>query len=163
MPCAGAELAGGRAGCDAGAVNDVRYPVPDAIAYLAGRWRLDRGLTDARAGQTGTFTGFGEFVPVPGGLDYTERGELTFGPHRGPAWRRLRYRGDGALVRVEFDDGRFFHDLDLRGGIWSVTHPCRADGYAGEFRVTSADSFVQDWTVTGPAKDLHLLTTFDRV
>jgi hypothetical protein len=143
-------------------VNDVRYPVPDTLGYLTGRWRLDRRLTDARAGQTGTFTGVGEFVPVPGGLDYAERGELTFGPHRGPAWRRLRYRSDGELVRVEFDDGRFLHDLDMRGGGWSVTHPCRADGYAGEFRVTSADTFVQDWTVTGPAKDLHLLTTFDR-
>ena len=143
-------------------MSDAPYPVPDPIGYLTGRWQLDRRMTDAAAGLTGTFTGVGEFVPAPGGLDYAERGELTFGPHHGPAWRRLRYRSDGELVRVEFDDGRFFHSLDLRDGAWSVTHPCRADGYAGEFRVIAADRWTQDWNVTGPAKDLHLRTTFTR-
>ena len=142
--------------------SDSRYAVADAIGYLTGRWRLDRRMVDRAAGLTGTFTGTAEFTPVPDGLDYAERGELTFGPHRGPAWRRLRYRRDGELLRVEFDDGRFFHDLDLRTGAWSVTHPCRSDGYAGEFRIRSPDSWSQEWTVTGPAKDLHLSSTYHR-
>ncbi|GAA4211087.1 DUF6314 family protein [Actinocatenispora rupis] len=138
------------------------FPVADPIAYLTGRWTLDRHITDLSTGGTGTFTGIGEFRPDGPDLAYSERGELRFGGHVGPAWRALTYRASGDGLRVEFDDGRHFHDLDLRTGTWTVTHPCRADAYAGEFRVTSADHWVQDWRVTGPAKDLRLHTTFTR-
>lgn len=136
--------------------------VPDPVAYLTGRWTLDRRITDLSAGQSGTFTGTGEFRPTDDGLAYAERGELRLGPHVGPAWRAYTYRRAGDGLRVEFDDGRFFHDLDLRTGVWTVTHPCRADAYAGEFRVLSPDRWTQDWRVTGPAKGLRLVTTFTR-
>ncbi|HEY3505496.1 MAG TPA: DUF6314 family protein [Actinocatenispora sp.] len=136
--------------------------VADPVAYLTGRWTLDRRITDLASGRSGTFVGTAEFLPSADGLAYAERGELRFGPHAGPAWRAYTYRRVGDGLRVEFDDGRFFHDLDLRTGVWTVTHPCRADAYVGEFRVVSGDRWTQDWRVTGPAKELRLVTTFTR-
>jgi len=138
------------------------FPVPDALGYLLGGWRLSRRIEDAAAG-VGHFTGTGEFRPDGPGLRYEERGELVLGSHRGPARRAYRYLPDGSgRLVVEFEDGRFFHDLDLASGRWEVTHPCRADEYAGEFRILGPDEWRQDWYVHGPAKRQRLTTTFRR-
>src|SRR3954468_2653382 len=135
----------------------------DALNWLAGRWRLDRTVTDLSGGQSGRFEGVGEFRPDSGGLRYHEAGTLDWAGHRAPAERTLRYRpAGGGLLRVEFEDGRFFHDLDLTGGTWRVTHPCRADQYRGEFTVLGPDAFRQLWWVTGPAKRQRLETAFQR-
>jgi hypothetical protein len=142
----------------------VVHPVPDPVPYLAGRWRLVRQITDLSTGLAGRFLGTAEFRKFGDGLHYRESGELEFGGHRGPAWRELRYRRAGPTgLRVEFDDGRFFHDLDLASGRCQVSHPCRADMYEGEFRVLGADRWRQDWQVTGPAKEQWLRTSFDRI
>ena len=138
--------------------------VEDALAWLAGRWRLDRVVADLAGGVSGSFTGTAEFRPDGGGLRYHEAGTLEFGGHRGPAERALRYRpAGGSRLRVEFDDGRFFHDLDLSGGGWQVIHPCRDDEYRGEFTVLGPDAFRQLWIVTGPAKRQRLETAFQRL
>lgn len=139
------------------------FPVTDPARYLAGRWAVVRSVADLAAGVTGEFTGTAEFRPAGAALVYLERGELVFGTHRGPAWRELRYLPDGpGRMRVEFDDGRPFHDLDLTAGRWRVTHPCRADAYSGEFRVAGPDRWYQDWRVRGPAKDQRLRTRYSR-
>jgi uncharacterized protein DUF6314 len=139
------------------------YPVPDPLRYLAGAWRLARRVEDLTTGQTGSFSGTGRFSPDGTGLRYAERGELVLGSYRTSAWRAYRYRPDGAgRLVVEFDDGRYFHDLDLTGGYWEVTHPCRADEYGGAFRVLGADLWTQDWRVHGPAKNQRLFTEFRR-
>lgn len=138
--------------------------VEDALAWLAGRWRLDRTLADLTGGGAGRFRGIAEFEPDGAGLRYHEAGTLEWGEHRGPAERTLRYLpAGGSLLRVEFEDGRFFHDLDLSGGAWRVVHPCRADEYRGEFTVLGPDAFRQLWTVTGPAKRQRLETAFRRL
>ncbi len=138
--------------------------VDDALSWLAGRWRLDRTVADLAGGRTGRFLGTGEFRPDAGGLRYHEAGTLEWAGHRGPAERTLRYRrAGGSLLRVEFEDGRFFHDLDLTGGGWRVVHPCRADEYRGEFTVLGPDAFRQLWWVTGPAKRQRLETAFQRL
>ncbi|MGA8115729.1 MAG: DUF6314 family protein [Actinocatenispora sp.] len=145
-------------------MDGTAFPVHDPVRYLTGRWRLDRRIVDERSGQTGTFVGAAEFRPAGDGLWYRESGELEFGGHRGEAWRELSYRrGDGTVLRVEFDDGRYFHDLDLSVGRWAVTHPCRADEYEGEFGIEGPDRWWQDWRVTGPAKDQRFRTDFHRL
>ncbi len=141
------------------------YPVEDAIRYLTGEWLVRRQIEDLSHQVTGHFHGTAEFRPTPdGSLAYRETGELEFGTHRGPAWRELRYlRRPDRPLRVEFDDGRFFHDLDLTSGHWTVRHPCRADEYQGAFQVDGPTQWWQDWLVHGPTKQQRLRTSFTRI
>ena len=141
--------------------------VADLAGFLRGTWRLHRELLDA-SGRTppGSFTGDGTFTPdteVPGLLRYLEQGTAQFGSHRGPATRCLAYHVDGGRARVDFDDGRFFHDLDLRAGVWEVEHLCRADLYRGRFEVDDEHRWRQQWTVTGPHKDQRIHTVLTRL
>ena len=136
------------------------------VSYLAGDWDVVRQIADPRSGQAGSFRGRASFRAAgsqPGVLDFTERGELRFGGHQGPATRRLRYHGraDGG-ADVRFADGREFYRLDLRAGVCQAVHPCRADRYAVTVTWLSPDSFTEVWQVTGPAKDYDLTTVYTR-
>ncbi|MBZ4318523.1 DUF6314 family protein [Streptomyces huiliensis] len=141
------------------------HPVPDTLAYLAGRWTVDRVLRDLAGGLEGTFRGTAAFRPDAAGatrLLHVEDGELTWGGTTGRAGRTLLLDGrpDGT-ADVAFADGRPFHDLDLRTGHWAVRHPCGRDRYEGTFTVVSADEWRLAWRTTGPAKD-HLQHTVYR-
>ncbi|WP_407548908.1 DUF6314 family protein [Streptomyces sp. Pv4-95] len=140
-------------------------PVPDAAAYLTGRWRIDRAVYDLRGGTEGRFRGTAEFRPAPAGdaLLHLEEGELTWGGVVNPASRTLRVRPlpDGT-AEVDFADGRPFHDLDLRTGSWIAVHPCAADRYEGTFTVVAPDEWHLRWRVGGPAKDQLLRSVYRR-
>jgi hypothetical protein len=139
------------------------WPVPDPVGYLAGRWTIERRLSDDAAGTHGTFTGVGVFTADGGGLAYEEHGTLDLGHWRGESYRRLRYTPAGpGVLTVEFADGRPFHDLDLRTGFWHAHHPCRADAYEGAFTAVSAEEWHQCWRVHGPAKDQVIDSVFHR-
>jgi Family of unknown function (DUF6314) len=138
------------------------------VGYLAGDWDVVREIADHRSGQAGEFRGRASFqyAPDSGGgrvLDFTERGELRFGGHRGPASRSLRYHGraDGG-ADVRFVDGRAFFGLDLRFGSCRAVHPCRADRYAVTVTWLSPDCFTEIWRVTGPDKDYDMTTVYTR-
>lgn len=138
------------------------------LEYLQGHWSLTRHIADHRARRCGTFAGQASFRPAAGEtgsgrLAYREQGELTFGEHRGPAWRELILLGtpDGA-ADVLFADGRAFYRLDLRGGSWQAEHPCNEDSYVVTLGVLSADSFTESWRVRGPEKDYDMTATFTR-
>ncbi|WP_438484672.1 DUF6314 family protein [Streptomyces sp. S186] len=139
--------------------------VPDAAAYLAGRWRIERAVHDLRAGRVGSFRGTADFRPdgPDGTLCHTEEGELTWDGVVHPATRTLRLRPcpDGT-AEVTFADGRPFHDLDLRTGRWTAVHPCAADRYEGTFTAVAADRWHLEWRVTGPAKDQLLRSVYRR-
>jgi hypothetical protein len=138
-------------------------PVPDLAAYFGGAWRLDREIRTADGAPAGEVAGTATFTEVDGVLVYHEEGELRLGGHTGPVTRTLHYRPVGpGRASVHFDHGGFFHDLDLREGRWTADHPCRADRYRGEFRVTGAAHWRQEWTVRGPAKDHVIVTRFSR-
>ena len=140
------------------------HPVPDPVAYLAGRWAIARTVRDAASGTEGTFTGIGTFAPDGAGLAYDERGELDLGHWRGASSRALYYAPDGpGRVAVRFADGRPFHDLDLRAGSWHAHHPCAPDAYDGAFTVVSADEWRQTWHVRGPRKDQVLASVYTRL
>ncbi|SNY47122.1 DUF6314 family protein [Paractinoplanes atraurantiacus] len=125
---------------------------------------MHRRILDHRAGVEGSFVGTAEFGDD---LSYEEQGDLTYGDHRGPATRSLRYhdRGDRRL-EVTFADGRPFYLLDLgegeSGDAWSAEHPCAADTYVVAGRITGPDSYTEHWHATGPAKDYELITSYDR-
>ncbi|WP_306319185.1 MULTISPECIES: DUF6314 family protein [unclassified Streptomyces] len=153
------------------------WPVSDVLAFLAGRWRVERTVRDLAADVTGTFSGTTDFTAEStagstagspaegGGLLHFESGTFEWHGVARPAERTLRYLpgadGDGTAV-VRFADGRFFHDLDLRTGHHVADHPCSADLYRGEFTVYDADRWRTVWRVKGPAKDLRLVTEYRR-
>jgi hypothetical protein len=138
----------------------------DLADFLNGTWRVEREILDSSVkGQSGQFTGWATFTPapeVPGLLRYVEDGTVRLGSHRGRAVRRLGYHLDGPCARVVFDDGRYFHDLDLRDGVWEVEHPCRADRYRGRFEVDHAQRWRHEWSVTGPHKHHRIRTVLER-
>lgn len=161
------------------------HAVPDALAYLAGGWRVERTVRDfavaavGGAGEPvesveGWFEGTTLFTPLadaePGsgpaaGLLHHESGTFTWHGVARPAERTLRFLPGtpaGTAV-VRFADGRFFHDLDLRSGRHTTDHPCAADLYRGEFEVFDASRWRTRWRVAGPAKDLLLTTDYTRL
>jgi Family of unknown function (DUF6314) len=130
-------------------------------AHLAGTWEVRRELRDA--GRTGSFAGVAEFTADGGGLRWAETGRARFGDHEGEARRTLAIVPDGERWRVDFDDGRTFHDLDLRTGRWAAAHDCGADRYEGLYVLETADRLVVGWRVTGPAKDQRIETRYRRL
>ncbi|GAA0477676.1 DUF6314 family protein [Streptomyces sp. NPDC046215] len=141
------------------------HPVPDALAYLAGRWSVRRTLVDLGTGSRGTFDGTAAFRPLDGsaGLLHVEEGQLSWNGTVNRASRTLQVlpAPDGT-AEVTFADGRPFHDLDLRTGRWTTRHHCGADLYLATFTVVSPDAWQVQWRTTGPAKDHLLRTTHQR-
>ncbi|CAL9395045.1 hypothetical protein SUDANB108_01349 [Streptomyces sp. enrichment culture] len=140
------------------------WPVPDVLAYLAGRWRVTRSVRDLASGAEGEFTGSTLFdARETGGLLHLESGTFVWQGVARPAERTLRFLpGPGGTADVRFADGRPFHDLDLTSGRHVADHPCAADLYRGEFTVRDADHWRTVWRVRGPAKDLVLRTEYAR-
>jgi hypothetical protein len=164
------------------------------LEFLRGEWAVHRDVIDRRSGRAGVFIGTAGFAGTgsegtgfagtgsegtgfagtgsegtgfagTGELRYHEEGELTFGDHRGPAYRRLLYRmrGDGK-VAVHFEDGRDFYVLDLSDQQqWGADHLCGADLYTVSGLVTGPDSFTERWHAGGPAKDYDLITAYRRI
>ena len=140
------------------------WPVPDVLAHLRGRWRVERTVRDLASGDLGRFEGVTVFDPLEGGgLLHRESGTFTWRGVARPAERTLRFLpGPGGTARVRFADGRPFHDLDLSTGRHVADHPCSADLYRGEFTVRDEDHWRTVWRVRGPAKDLELTTDYAR-
>lgn len=143
------------------------WPVADALAHLAGRWRVRRDVRDAGSGAVGEFRGGAGFSPLDGGgLLYREAGTFVWQGAGRAAERTLRFlpgaAGAPGTAQVCFADGRAFHGLDLTTGHHVAEHLCSADLYRGEFSVLDADRWRTVWRVTGPAKDLLLATEYVR-
>lgn len=141
-------------------------PVPDTLAFLRGRWRLERWLDDHRSGVRGTFTGEAEFAATgdPARLRYDERGDLRLGGHAGPATRSLLcLRLPDGAVDVRFADGREFYRLDLGPGSCQAEHLCGRDRYTLTFRVLSPDLLEERWRVLGAQKAYDSVTALHRL
>ncbi|MET9450272.1 DUF6314 family protein [Streptomyces cinerochromogenes] len=148
-----------------GAVTGGWWPVPDVLAHLAGRWRVERDVRDLASGAEGHFSGATVFSALDGGgLLHEESGIFTWQGAARPATRTLRFLPHPVPGRadVRFADGRPFHELDLTTGRYVADHPCAADLYRGEFTVRDADHWRTVWRVGGPAKDLLLTTDYVR-
>jgi hypothetical protein len=138
-------------------------PIADPVAHLAGTWGVERELHDRRAGVRGRFSGTATFVPDGAALRWLEDGVLVFGGHEGPASRELRIVPTGGGWEVRFADGRPFHPLELADGRTVVEHPCRADRYTGGYEADGPDVLVVRWDATGPAKDLAIVSRYERL
>ncbi|MHA7292641.1 DUF6314 family protein [Arthrobacter sp. HLT1-21] len=137
------------------------------LGYLGGAWTVDRTLQDLSSGLAGTFSGTASFTPDDdGALLHRERGTLVWaGSSPAPATRELLWRAAGSAPSAEvfFPDGRYFHGLDLTTGKDSPVHQCAPDVYRGHFVLVDADSWHYTWWVSGPQKDLRLVTRLRRV
>ncbi|WP_369388175.1 DUF6314 family protein [Streptomyces sp. CG1] len=141
------------------------WPVADVLAYLAGRWHVERSVRDLASGDGGSFSGATRFSALAGGgLLHEESGMFTWQGAARPATRTLRFLPGSApgTADVRFADGRPFHALDLTSGRYVADHPCAADLYRGEFTVRDAGHWRSVWRVGGPAKDLVLTTDYER-
>lgn len=136
------------------------------LDHLRGTWSVERRLQDHASGLTGAFTGTATFTDDDGGLRHRERGSLSWaGAAPTIATRELLWRATASAPAVEvfFDDGRFFHSLDLSDGRDTPAHPCAPDHYQGSFLLLDHDHWRYIWRVSGPAKDLTLDTHLTRV
>jgi hypothetical protein len=140
-----------------------RLAIADLKAYLAGPWRVRRRIDDRRRDERGSFEGGAAFCRERQGLRYRERGVLRLNGYEGEAGRDYVYAFPiAAVAEVYFDDGRFFHALDLSGGAWSVEHRCGDDLYRGDFAVDGKDRWRVVWRVDGPRKALILDAEYRR-
>ncbi len=140
--------------------------VPDTLAFLRGRWRLERRLSDHRSGVCGTFTGDAEFAARddPAGRRYVERGALRGGGHAGPAARTLMCLGrPGGAVDVQFAAGGEFYRVDLGPGRCQAEHLCGRDRYTVTYRVLAQDLMEEHWQVAGPQKAYDTVTALRRL
>jgi len=139
------------------------YGVPDLAAFLLGRWSIEREIADPRA--TGVFRGHAEFTGDGGVVDWIETGQLQWAGETHQAGRRLllAVRPDSLSVAdVAFDDGRFFHRVDLTRGRDTFVHGCAPDTYLGSWTVDAADRFTVRWTIEGPAKAVTIASSYRR-
>jgi hypothetical protein len=130
-------------------------------AWLRGRWTVQRTIN----GEAGHFAGTAEFTPAgdaPNVTRWVEHGDLTLGAYTGPARRALTLHADADGLEVRFDDGRPFHDLDLRDGHWEPTHLCGPDTYRGTFDLSGEDHFSVTWRVSGPGRDDTIVSDYRR-
>jgi hypothetical protein len=143
----------------------------DLAAWLGGHWTVQRTINGDTPSPApgGHFTGDVQFtVAADGVITWDERGQLTLGAYTGPAWRTLTIHPASGRWEVRFDDGRPFHDLDLRTGTWTAEHLCGADVYRGRFAThpgetgAGPDRFTVTWHVTGPGRDDTIVSDYRR-
>jgi hypothetical protein len=130
---------------------DVVGPASAGLAAFLGNWALRRRINDARSGQAGRFEGTAHFVAAPGGLAYSEEGQLWLGaapPVR--AERRYFWSAAGGRIAVDFADGRPFHSFDPRTP--DAEHDCPPDFYRVRYDFGGWPRWRAEWTVTGPRK-----------
>ena len=141
------------------------YPVSDVAAFLRGTWVIDREIVDSLDGAAGSFRGTADFAPEGDSWSWIEAGSLQWAEEMHKAGRRLlvAVRPDvPCVVDVAFDDGRFFHRVDLSSGSDTFVHGCAADTYNGTWTVDSADRFRLTWDVEGPAKEITIRSIYSR-
>lgn len=133
---------------------------------LIGVWRFRRDIDDRRAAAQLRAHGTAEFSPQPDGrIRWFESGRLSWGGGASAFTRTLYLVPPDRATRggswmVTFEDGRRFHPW-VEG---DVRHLCGRDTYRGDIdagRNCSAWSLV--WTVSGPAKDYTMTTTYRAV
>lgn len=157
--------------------------------YLAGEWRLSKGMRYQQGGVSGQFVGTASFSALQSDvLTYLESGQVDLGspPMTATATQRYLWDFSDGNVRVLFDEctghrspeaimrsARFFHAVDVttideEDRIVRFEHPCpcvAGDGidlYVGNMCFASPDSFSIRWQVTGPRKEGAIANEYTR-
>jgi len=132
---------------------------PLTLDDFRGTWDLERAITDHRAGSTARFVGTAVFSADAEGLAYVETGVLTLPGHPPiQADRRYRWRQDGALIVVDFEDGQPFHHFDPSHP--QAAHWCDPDQYDVGYDFACWPRWRSVWTVHGPRKDYQMTNLY---
>jgi Family of unknown function (DUF6314) len=134
------------------------------LQAFAGDWQVERDIEDAHAGRHGRFTGRASFTPSPDGLRYREEGRLALdGAPAMAATRDYLWRDGGAgTIEVLFADGRPFHRFLPDEPDPAAEHACPPDTYRVRYDFRQWPRWRAEWRVTGPRKDLRLVSRFRR-
>jgi len=131
------------------------------LAELEGRWQVVRRIDDRRAGLVGHFEGEAVWCPDADGLRQLETGVLRYGDAAPmQASRVYLWRQDGDGLAVFFEDGRPFHRVGPER--LQDRHLCDPDIYDVRYDLSAWPDWVQDWIITGPRKDMRLVSRFSR-
>ncbi|MGO4236367.1 DUF6314 family protein [Pseudarthrobacter sp. YAF2] len=126
-----------------------------------GRWRVERDLLDRSDGTRGSFTGVVVFTPTDDdGLALREEGTMRWPAFTGPASREYVLKASTRLdaLDVFFPDGRPFHRMSFTPDASLDAHWCDPDTYRVSYTCLGPDTFSYSWDVTGPRKDLLLVS-----
>ncbi|WP_206073958.1 DUF6314 family protein [Pseudarthrobacter sp. AG30] len=130
-----------------------------------GRWRVERDLLDRSDGTRGTFTGVVLYTPTDDdGLALREEGTMRWPAFTGPASREyvLKASPRPDALDVFFPDGRPFHRMSFTPDASQDAHWCDPDTYRVTYTCLGPGSFTYRWDVTGPRKDLLLVSRLVR-
>jgi hypothetical protein len=95
---------------------------------------------------------------------YEETGQMVL-PDGQALLSTRRYRWDATLegVDVHFDDGRFFHRIDLVHSAPQDRHFCDLDDYAVSYKFTQWPIWTSLWKVKGPRKDYEMHSSYRKL
>ncbi|NDR59466.1 trigger factor [Pseudoruegeria sp. M32A2M] len=136
---------------------------PDLGGFL-GLWRMERVIDDRRAGEILRLSGRAELSKAGDGrLCYCETGQLDLaGGQKLQAVRRYFWRAEGGTIRVDFEDGRYFHSFDPAAADPDAAHWCDPDQYDVRYDFARWPRWKSVWQVLGPRKDYTMTTWYRR-
>lgn len=128
----------------------------DRLAALQGTWRTLRVIRHAD-GMRARFAGETRWD----GGRCIEAGTLSQGGHDLQAHRTTHWQATPTVLRVDFVDGRPFHDVPSIGG--TAHHDCPPDTYVLTYDFSAWPCWSIRWRVTGPRKAYRALTRYVRI
>tara|TARA_R110000737_G_C14442955_1_gene461740 strand:+ start:27 stop:440 length:414 start_codon:yes stop_codon:yes gene_type:complete len=131
------------------------------LADFEGAWRIERIVRNA-IGEDATFAGAARFVREADVLRLTEAGQMRIGAQSFHAERQYLWQQDGGLIRLSFDDGRFFHAFDPAAPAPQAHHDCAPDLYCVIYDFSHWPDWRAEWHVTGPRKDYRMCSSYFR-
>ena len=123
-------------------------------------WAISRQIIDHTQDAKLTFIGRCE---VSDGW-YQETGQMVLPDGQSLSSTR-RYRWGATLegVDVHFDDGRFFHRIDLAHASAQARHFCDPDDYEVSYEFTQWPVWTSLWKVKGPRKDYEMDSSYRKL
>lgn len=123
-------------------------------------WAISRQIIDYTEDAKLTFTGRCEV------LDgwYHESGQMVLADGKIlSSARRYCWKACADGVNVHFDDGRFFHLIDLSNTAPKATHFCDPDDYAVSYDFTQWPVWTTLWLVKGMRKNYEMHSSYRKL
>ncbi|MBS9718588.1 DUF6314 family protein [Pseudohalocynthiibacter aestuariivivens] len=126
---------------------------------FCGSWWLGREIIDLKTGLRGYMDGMATFEPDSSSLRYIEVGRLVYaGQPQLRASRRYWWQPRPGGIDICFDNGQFFHRLDITQRTTKAEHVCAEDTYNVLYDFSEWPVWSATWHVAGPRK-LYTMTS----
>ena len=138
-----------------------------SIGSFLGEWSVARSIEDRLSGAPATFEGRAWITSDGQGALYEERGVMQLaGGAEMNAERRYLWRSSAGGIDVLFDDGRYFHRVDLSVDLSAecpeAEHWCDPDTYGARYDFSDWPKWSCVWQVRGPRKDYTMTSVYSR-